>query len=315
MGEPTVKNFKVKSLKPTVSKDQQELLKGVILEQSRVGFELHNASEAMSNAIRRVVAGEMRLKHLEAEYDDIKTNDIFLIPEMLQQRIMSIPLLQKVPADVVFIMNVENSDLREKTVSFSDLVASDKKQYFDQLGVFCRIKAGTHLRLKATVHVHNTNELGHGMVTCAGQAASVALDKTPVDYLGDIAGDSSFNSAPRVHRIEFTNYGMMEPKLVLTTACDLLTSRLARIKEDLINITGTNNEYLLHLMGETDTTANLIMREAWNMFPKMQALTYSKPPDIRSVTIKMKTIDNPKHVLRDVIDKCIKDIDAIKAQI
>lgn len=315
MGEPTVKNFKVASLQPAVRKDQQHLLKGVVLEQSRVSFEIHNASEAMSNAVRRTLAGEMRLKHLVAAYEDIKTTDIFLIPEMLQQRIMSIAVLQKIPDGVTFTMDVENADLRDRTVTLADLVASDKKIYFDQIPVFCRIKAGTYLRIHATVATSATNELGHGMVTCAGQASSVALDVTPVDHLGGHEGASSFNSSPRVHRIEFTNYGMMEPKAVIKTACKSLIARLEHIKEELTNLAGTNNEYLITLMGETDTTANLIVREGWNMFPKLPALTYSKPPDIRSVTIRLKTADNPKHILRDVVNKCIAGIAAIEAGI
>lgn len=304
-------DFKLTDYSPEI-KGYDNILKQIVLKHTLIEFTVKNCSSAAANVFRRIPGGELALKYMTSEYEQLETNDEFIIPEMILERVKMIPVLQTVPGTVKFHLNESNDSPVVKTIFTSSLRASDSKIYFDQNIPLVDLKSGRAIKLESTVGTAYTYE--QGMVSAVSQVSSTAVGVDIINELESPDGQKSSNSDPRVHKISMISNGMMEPKAIIKATCDTIISRLETIKSALSELTGVNSEYVLTIMGESDTIGNLLMKEAWDRYPSMNYMTYQIPPDIRQLTIRISAED-PKSILKDTINECVQGFKSVKASL
>jgi DNA-directed RNA polymerase subunit L len=78
----------------------------------QVAYIMHNSSTSVANALRRAVIGDMTVRHMHVEIEDIDTNAKELRLVELQDRISLIPLDQSTPLTAKFML-----DIKPKSVS------------------------------------------------------------------------------------------------------------------------------------------------------------------------------------------------------
>lgn len=302
-----ITNWGITDLTPKVDKKYKSELDKLVLKQVKLEFDLE-ADSAISNTIRRVSAGELYLKHLYTDFEQINTDDEFIIPEMIQERIKMIPVLQTVPDNVKFNISVVNNSLDVEMIFTKDLKASDGRKYFDLCIPLFDLRAGKQFHLGAQVRSSYTWQ--EGMVCAVSQAVSMPSDVKLTNLFEGEEGDVTTD--PKMHRISMISMGMIQnPKDIIKMSCDNIIERLGAVRDIISDITGTNNEYILVINGESDTIGNLLMKEGWVRYPKLNYLTYKTEPDVRQLTIKISH-ESPKSVLKDVIDYCVDIFTIIK---
>ena len=64
------------------------------LNKKSLSFELINSNEAFANGIRRIFNDELLVKSLDVNIYDLKTDDKYILPDNIIERLNLIPILQ-----------------------------------------------------------------------------------------------------------------------------------------------------------------------------------------------------------------------------
>ena len=76
------------------------------LNKKSITFDLINSNEAFANGIRRTFNDELLVKSLDINIYDLKTDDKYILPDNIIERINLIPILQNINDDLIFSINV-----------------------------------------------------------------------------------------------------------------------------------------------------------------------------------------------------------------
>lgn len=277
-------------------------------------------SAATANCLRRTICGEMLVKALAAEYDDIKTSDVFVLPEIVLSRLAMIPLDQSCPIDTIFELNAENATATTRDVSTNEfkIVKHGKGPQmkhipFNDTTTFLTLQPGKSIQI-SNIRVNQSYSYvkEHGAY-CVGINTSSTVaphDKVniPIDTFDPASqGISSSVADPRDWRISFTTNGTMTPYDIIAAACDNIIHRLTSLIELLPTISniGTDDkgqtEYMLVVPGESDSIGNIIMQTISDLYPDIDAVTYSTAQLERSCTIRIRCADNIEDILRNTV--------------
>lgn len=258
------------------------------LSSKHMEFKISGVSNAVSNAIRRTIGGELLVSCLETEYENIKTNDLFIIPEMITEILRRIPIDQKTPLDAVFGLDITNKTaqlMRVKSGNMSIVSAgkdtkehpSLKKLPFNETFTICTLDAGKTLKIEnikiQQLYGYTDN---YGALCLAVNTSSIALDQQPINlYIPDDKGIPSRMSNPRSWKISFNTNGTMDPKELIVYACNNIIARVQAVSDLLYAIEKHDEEYVLTIDGETDTIGNLFMRTINDLYPDIRAVVYN----------------------------------------
>lgn len=119
---PVVQNIKTEVLEYDLSnplfaaKEVREKILSLLPSKrdTRITFELKSASPAVANAFRRVAMVELEVKCLDFDPADLDTNEEYIIPVELRDRINKIPIQQNIADDVEYSIKVANMDSTEE---------------------------------------------------------------------------------------------------------------------------------------------------------------------------------------------------------
>jgi DNA-directed RNA polymerase subunit L len=80
-------------------------------------------------------------------------------------------------------------------------------------------------------------------------------------------------------------------------------------------MSNNENQYVLYIEGESDTIGNLIVKTTDELYPDVEAITYSTTAIGRSLTIKIIYGDDINTLYRRVIDHLTAIFETIKGQL
>lgn len=324
----SVTNFKVEKLIPNVPSQYKHLLPTVLV-QERCTFTITNCSNAVANAIRRTAGCELKVAYLTCEYEDIETDDPFIIPEMIQKRLRMIPILQSVRRDAIFTLDVTNVGAGTMDVKTRGLMhkgsksiqsnhtgkssESNSTHYFDETITILTLGAGRFLRIK---NVRVSYEYGYtqdfGMCCVAFNTVSTCKDVQPVNmYEPSPEQVRSQIADPRVWEVSFNTNGTMPSRDIVRAACAEIIGRLKTVLSLLYTIINNENKYTLSIHGESDTIGNLLVKTIDELYPDVEAATYSVPAIDRVVSVKITYGDDINTLYKNVVNYLLSAFEKI----
>jgi DNA-directed RNA polymerase subunit L len=308
MKEIGVKDFKVDVVKYELPTAYAQLAPKNLFPAT-CSVVLTNCNNAIANGIRRTIMCELPVKALSCEYEDIDTDDPFIVPEMVQARLRSIPLDQTIPIGTVYSVSAKSSvvPLDVHTSTFKPA-----SRYFNNMTLLTlqplRYLNIRNIRVSTEIGIRE----GYGMHAVAFNATSIALDIAQMNpYEG--TGVSSHVADPRMWKLSFNTNGTMEPAAIIKYACDNIIERLKAIPID--EITEHDSQYALSLPGESHTIGNLIVRTTLDIYPDIPAITCVVGSVDRVATIKIRYGDDINIMLKTVIDDLVKKFTIIKSSL
>lgn len=318
MKGPTVKDFSVEKLVPAIPGQYKHLLP-TVLTQEKCSFVIAGCSNAVANAIRRTIACELKVAHLTCKYEDIETDDPHIIPEMIQKRLRMIPLHQKTRADAVFSLFATNSTLSALDVKTGLIKNKNgaEKTAFDETFTLLTINPGRYLRINNIVVAHEYGYVPEfGMCALAFNTTSVCQDVVPINtYIPNHDGVRSQMADPRVWKLGFVTNGTLPSADIVRAGCKAIIERLKTVLSLLYTIVSSENQYTLTIEGDSDTIGNLLVKTIDEMYPDVEAATYSVPAAGRSVIIKIIYGDDINTMYKSVVEKLVGAFESILDQI
>lgn len=325
-GSITVNDFKVKKLIPNVPAQYKHLLPTTLVQES-CSFIISGCSNAVANAIRRTAACELKVAYLNCQYEDIVTTDPFIIPEMIQKRLRMIPVLQSVRADAIFSLDVTNATTGTMDVKTGSLISKGTR-VFDETITILTLGAGHSLKIN---NVKIAYEYGYipeyGMCAVAFNAVSTCKDVIPIDVYADRAAEKNVNAPPvakgvrsqiadpKIWEIKFNTNGTLSSKDIVKLSCQEIISRLKTVLSLLYTIINNESKYTLTINGESDTIGNLLVKTIDELYPDVEASTYSVPSIERSVTIRIIYGDDINTLYKNIVNHLVSIFEKIAGSI
>lgn len=326
-----VSDFKVKKLIPKIP-DRFKHLAPTVLQRERCTFTLDGCSNAVANGIRRTILCELKVLYLKSDYEEITTDDPFIIPEMIQKRLRMIPLLQSVPQDTKFSLEVTNNTtnvMDVKTKLFG-------KNYFDETITILALQPGKSVKITARVASEYGYVPDYGMCAVAFNATSICKDMKPynayeeniIHALQSEDSDkpvsdtkigaprvSSHMADPRVWEISFNTNGTLTSKEIVKRACAGIIERLKSVISLLYTMANNDKQYVLTVNGDSDTIGNLLVKTIDELYPDVEAATYSTSPIERLFTIRIIYDEDINTLYKNVVEHLIAIYESISNQL
>lgn len=315
----TVTDIKITSFKSKIKDPAFGHLLPKNIFPEHMEFNILNVSNAVSNGIRRTITCELLVNSMICNYEDIETNDMFIIREQIIKRIRTIPVDQKTPLDTMFSLVSSNETAEVRDIKSGEIKIIKSKSSgthklpFNETFTLFTLQPGKFIKISnITMNPAFGYNSDDGMHVVAFNAASTALDQEPINaYVVNSTGIPSRISNPREWKISFNTNGTMPPKQIIFAACDNLISRITSVRELLTNIENNGDEFTLTVVGESDTIGNLFERTICDLYPNIKAVSYSCSNVDRSLTVRIRTDDD----IKNIFDTTIKEIIAIYTKI
>lgn len=325
--EISLRSFKITDITLAKEITSDPELKSVLpdLIPQHCSFIIDGVNNAESNALRRVVMGELPVYHLGCEYENISTNDKYIIGEMLQKRLQMIPIKQDIDPNLKFSLEYDNKSATAIEIPTSYIVGS-KKVYFDQNIQFLILGSGCYIKIAGiTVQKNYPYTDGYGMVSLAIHSSSIVQDVNPPNVY--VVKDATINTNkdntvttlsstmadPKRWKIEFDTNGTIDPAKILKMACDAIIERVTAISDLLQNIESDNDLFTLNIPNETHTIGNLLVKTISDMYPDIKMATYHVPTVGRTVIVKIRTDDDINIMYGAVIKHIVSTFNKIKS--
>jgi len=315
-GRTSVDNIKIVDMTPNVKNAALQKYLPTVLFPQRISFEVSPVSNAVSNAIRRTVACELPVWRMSTEYANVTTNDAFIIPEMVIQRLRMIPVDQTISVGTTFDIAASNNLTYERDVKSSEMQTKGRSGLpFNGTYTLFTLKPGKTIKI-TNIKLESAHgfEPGYGMHTVAVNASSVAVDQIPINtFEKDLGGGiPSSMSDPRKWKVSFTTNGDMHPKAIVIAACNNIILRVQAVQDILQSMTTSTDEYNLVIPGENHTVGNLLMRTILDLYPDILAVVYTPGNLERTCTMRVRCDDDINDVYTSAIKHIVKTFSEIK---
>jgi len=295
-----------------VSAEYKDLLPTVLFPY-KFEFTINGASNAVANAIRRTIACELPVKCLICDYENIQTNDPFIIPELIVKRLKLIPIAQHVSDRAEFSLASQNKTMGVIDVKSADLLpVKAARPVFNETFTLFSLNPATYCNIsKVRVESRYGYIAGDGGAVLGVNTTSTVVDVQPYDQYED-KGVHSSNSEARSWKISFVNNGTLEPNRIVIMACDNIIARASAVLELLHQINNNGDEYSLVIVGESDTIGNLLMKTICELNPRIKMVTYSTSNVERSMTLRIRCDDDINIVIGGAVAEIISIMEKIK---
>lgn len=314
----TVGKLQVTDIQPKIPERFRHLAP-TTLTSSHASIILTGCNAAIANAIRRTISNELEVKYLHCEYEDITTDDPYIIPEMIQRRLRSIPLLQSVPSGTKFELETANNTTSVIDVKSRELTVTGGRgkvsAYFDSTYTLFTLLSGRKMTISNIVVKSARGYNDHyGMCVMGVHCTSICKDVVPFNaYTGE--GVHTQMADPRVWEVSFRTNGTAAPRDILIAACTDLISRTKSVMDLIHSIVNNKDEYVLSIPGESDSIGNAIVMTMLELHPDIEYTTYTVPTVERVAIIKVKTTDDINTVFKNTIARIIDTFEQIKDMI
>lgn len=344
------------SLKPEISDpDVRKLLPTRGEYPIRCSVNIRGINNAIANAIRRVLIGEMANYALDLCKETWQTTDGYLNVDFIAHRVQLVPLTRaKVAVGDKYVLSVENNTDELMSVRTNMLRAEGKKAeisdaFFDTIELFT-LRARCRIYFEVIV-VAQDGAPGATAFT----ALAIPFDERPANIVDPEAGESititktlvaipdpttakyvqsSSLSYARNWQIVFESVGKGTGEEILARVIDTIIERtLALLRVPIIRgqdkqvgssammseIDVVDDLYTIKVPGETHTIGNLFVRCAFEVFTGSRALklvTYQSTDINDEICIRFRiNQDSADDVRKMVVDYIVTTLRAIKKQL
>jgi DNA-directed RNA polymerase subunit L len=312
------------------------------LTKQSVVFDLLNSNEAFANSIRRVFVDELPVRCLNVPYNNIITNDKFILPDNIAHRLSLIPILQDIDMNSTFSLNVTNDTNDIINIYSRDLInknKNDTKKYFNGNIQICSLKPNRYLNI--------TNiklNIDYGYNNAVYTIGSFKYEIINIDF-----NISSLNNTLKDFRFELINNSNISIKGLINLIHETLYIRLKKIqdyindykiennsndinkinndifiiknnntdvvRELVLNMNNTSdniNLYEIHIKNESHTIGNLITKYVYLLQESIEHISYRlHHPSSRKLIITINHSDY-KTIINDAINNIISDLNKFK---
>jgi DNA-directed RNA polymerase subunit L len=262
--------------------------------QYRVQFEITNTVSDFANCIRRFLLDEIDVYSMNVCEDDVISDDVFILSDVLKKRIELVPFQQKLNDinDLIISLTVENKTDDLMTIYTRHINITDKKNkqlnpenYFSTNIPIIQLRSNKSLDIKNINITKGCGKKDAGKFCLLANLSYEIMDVTPFEESKyEKKGESSLNSTPQHFKIGYTTHRNIEPKKIMLLCCDGITKRLTDILSEMSNIKNDMNVYfsdlidleskgdvkLFHFKGEYWTIANIIARYCFLEFKEIK---------------------------------------------
>ena len=292
-----------------------------------ISFNLLNSSTEFANAIRRVVTNELQIKILKVNINDIVTDDKFILPNLIKDRIESIPLDQNVSDSLKFKLNVYNNTLEFKNIKTKNIKIINNKEDISKLinlnMILCYLNSNKNLTVSNITVDKNTGFHNGKYALCNVQYEIINTDfKSPT--LSIDSNDFSF---------KFITNGNIDPVQIIHKTVINLTERLTILKKNIKEfnniykeiehkLVNTNDLYIIknyniysyYINNETHTIGNLLVKYIYTLVPSIELVNYTIiHPSKNQVIINIKHNEHRKLILNS-IELILEDLKLFDSQ-
>lgn len=294
------------------------------MSKNVIKFKLRNANEALANAIRRVHNDELKVGVMNIHSEDFDTNDKFILPDNVFERLRLIPVKEFTGKKSLKIEN--NTDQIIKVWS-SDIKPNDGFNHNIQL---CSLRPGKHLVMnnislkKEYGYVDNAHTVGTYRYNCPITGPSMSVEITDFDIELADNGQSSFtkmgddikdNLVSRLNRVLvlINNYEIpvnIDQQVVANETSNNEIYILENTSIVDLDQKTLKDVYEIHIKNEYHTIGNLICKYVYLENPSIGLINYKLEHILKHKIIINIMSSDYKKVITNAINKCIQDIEA-----
>jgi DNA-directed RNA polymerase subunit L len=290
------------------------------LKKQSIQFQLINSNEAFANAIRRVFNDELQIKTLKASIFDIHTDDKYILPDNIIERIMLIPILQTIDNNSKFSIKMVNNTNDIINIYSRDIINSnknDKNIYFNDNILICSLKPNKMLTIN-NIFVDSDYGFNNHIYTLGSfQFKAIntdfnipSLNNNITDFEIELINNCNIEIQDMINMIYDNLYLRLKTiqNSINNYNMDVNSSDINKIMNELF-ILVNNDIYEIHINNEYHTIGNLITKYIYNIDPSIELINYTLEHPLRHKIIINIKHPNYKQIINDAINNIIKDLD------
>lgn len=282
------------------------------LVHKNVRFQLIDSNEAFANAIRRILTNELEIYTLHVNMTDIITDDRFILPDMVKDRLEIIPLNQTINENTKFSLRVFN-----KTGDLLNIETDNIKHNSDVIPynnmLLCQLNNGKFLEIN-NISIKTQSGANDGKFSlCVVEYDEINVDKDKTPTLNHDSTD---------FELCINTNGNIEFKELFKKLIKSIETRLLTIKSNITNydynkksFVFDNNFYIFkeqgitkyHINNEFHTIGNLLTKYIFQLDNTIDLVNYHITHILtKSIILNVKHPDANALVLT-AIDNIIAD--------
>ena len=295
--------------------------------QKTLSFKLSNCNIELANAIRRIITNELEIKILKVNITDVNTDDKYILPDLIKDRIELISIDQNIPNDCKFKLTVSNNTLDITNITSNDLILLNHKELniknlFNTNIIICYLNSNKYITINDII-IHTDTGYNNGKYSLC----SVKYDIINTDFK-----IPTLNNNNTDFQFKIKTNGNIEPIKIINLVEENLNKRLDIIENNINKfnkiynsndkqLLDTNDLYIIknydiynyYINNESHTIGNLLVRYIYDLEPTIELINYTIPhPSKNQFILNIKHSDHNK-LLINAINKIKKDIKLFKS--
>lgn len=291
-------------------------------------FQLINSNEAFANAIRIIFNDELLVKYLDVSIFNINTNDKYILPDNILERIALIPLKQNTNINKKYKINVTNNTNDIIKVYSKEIQSLDsaKTQDFNPNILICTLKPNKYLSINNITINENYGFQNH----------IFSLGSFHYEIINTDFKTLSLNTNSSDFQLELINNGNIELDDLVNKIYDNLYIRLKKIQTDvnayqlenhssdiskiltdvfIIKNADSNDLYEIHLVHEYNNIGNLLTKYIYDLDNNIELINYKLEHPLRHKVIINIKHSQYKKLINNAIENIIKDLNIFKTML
>lgn len=296
----------------------------------RMTFELHNTTTELANAMRRTYCGEMEIFALTCDEESIDTDDVFIIPHEICNRINLVPIRQI--AGLEMELDVRN-DTPHDIIIYTDALrevggyAKEKAaDLFSHTIPLMYLKPSCYIKI---TKIRSTLSIGreNACHTLPGRMGYKCIELDHADSRiarGEkLQIKSSLNVHPTMYQLTVPWQRWIEPRRVVQMITESLTAKLTKIKTSIaeasqvpyysgvVDIYIEHGAHIFKLHNETQTVGSLMSRYAYELDPSVKNVSCSREHESHEYVIVRVKHGGALELMLRAVDVALAEVKAI----
>lgn len=332
-----VKNIKINNYSINIDKSKYKTLldsnKHLLPFYTKTGleFQLINSNEAFANAIRTIFNDELLIKYLDVSIFNINTDDKYILPDNIIERIASIPLLQNTNINKKYKLQIINNSNDIIKVYSKELKSTDNSQVkdFNPNILICTLKPNKYLSIN---NITINQDYGfHNNIFSLGSFTyeiintdfqSLSLNTNSTDFQLELINNGNIKMDDLVNKI-YDNLYIRLKKIqndINTYQLENHSSDISKILTDLFiiknsNSNGSNQLYEIHIINEYNNIGNLLTKYIYDLDNNIELINYKLEHPLRHKVIINIKHNQYKKLCNNAIDNILKDLNTFKSKL
>lgn len=308
-----VANWSVTKMGPTIRDPEVASLLPTVFRSAKVSVEMIGVNIGIANAVRRTLSGGIPVICMDFEPQALKTNDEFVLVDLLRRRVNLIPIRQDMDVNTVFSLHAANNTEALVTVKSSSIEAGRKvKDCFNETYDIVDLHPTKSLIIDriSVIRGYGNEDARHIAVF---RTSLLPLDQVPFNqFTGE--GVPSALSDPRHHRLTFYTNGNIDPKVAVDTACAELLALVERGRKAIPNLQSRDLLTSVSFDGASDTMGNMLLRTAYDIYPSGADFRYNVDELGAKISFELRTSEDPAVVLGAIFSELRVTFERLRAQ-